>query len=585
MEAGSRARSCDTIKSNPKFFMSTLNPETQDPVDLNAEQEDNSFADILSDFEQSHGGEERSESIQGTIVSVTAETILVDIGRKTEGSLPLAAWREANSEEPVRGQVIPVNIGPRNAEGYYELSTIKISRPRDWSGLEAAFAEKRTVVGTVAEQVKGGFRVDIGVRAFMPASRSGVRDADDMPKLVGQEIQCRITKLDTEKEDVVVDRRVIIEEEQGRKREEAFGRLAEGAVVNGRVRSVMDFGAFLDLGGVDGLLHVMDLSWSRVGKPSDVVKVGDEVEVKILKIDPNTKKVSLGLKQLQEEPWTVAARTFEQGQRISGTVSRLTDFGAFVELMPGVDGLIHLSEMSWDKRVRKPGDVVKVGDRVDVLVLQVNATDRRISLGLKQALGDPWADIPTKYPAGSVVEGAVTNLTNFGAFVDLGDGIEGMIHISDITNEKRLEHPKDMLAKGQTVKATVLEVDREKRRIRLGMKQLEPTHIDHYIAEHKTGETVSGRLVEVQGTAVKVELGEGVVARWVIKASEQKEEAKVAAGADVSTLSAMLSAKWKQGGAGETSGGKDGLKAGQVRSFKIVDIDPAKKLINLELAG
>lgn len=516
------------MKNNPKFFMSTVNPETQAPADNSAEQEDNSFADILSDFEQSHGGEDRSESIQGTIVSVTAENILVDIGRKTEGSLSLTAWREANTEEPVRGQVIPVNIGPRNAEGYYELSTLKVARPKDWSGLEAAFAEKRTVVGTVVEQVKGGFRVDVGVRAFMPASRSGVRDADDMPKLVGEEIQCRITKLDTDKEDVVVDRRVIIEEEQGRKREEAFGKLAEGAIVKGRVRSVMDFGAFLDLGGVDGLLHVMDLSWSRVGKVSDVVKVGDELEVKIIKVDPASKKISLGLKQLQEEPWTVAARTFAQGQRVSGTVSRLTDFGAFVELIPGVDGLIHLSEMSWDKRVRKPGDVVKVGDRVDVLVLQVNAADRRISLGLKQALGDPWADVSSKFPVASIVEGAITNLTNFGAFVDLGEGIEGMIHISDITNEKRLEHPKDMLTKGQTVKATVLEVDREKRRIRLGMKQLEPTNIDHYIAEHQAGETVSGRLVDVQGNAVKVELGEGVIARCQVKAPEKKEESKAA---------------------------------------------------------
>lgn len=578
------------MKNLRSFFMSTLNhPETQAPADDLAEQETNSFADILSDFEQSHGGEERSESIQGTIVSITADAILVDIGRKTEGALTLADWREANSgeenAEPVRGQVIPVNIGPRNAEGYYQLSTIKVARPRDWSGLEAAFAEKHTVVGKVVEQVKGGFRVDIGVRAFMPASRSGVRDADDMPKLVDQEIQCRITKLDPDKEDVVVDRRVIMEEEQGRKREEAFGKLTEGSVIKGRVRSVMDFGAFLDLGGVDGLLHVMDLSWSRVGKVSDVVKVGDELEVKLLKIDPATKKISLGLKQLQEEPWTIAARTFAQGQRVSGTVSRLTDFGAFVELMPGVDGLIHLSEMSWDKRVRKPGDVVKVGDRVDVHVLLVNTADRRISLGLKQALGDPWAEVPTKYPVGTVVEAAVTNLTNFGAFVDLGEGIEGMIHISDITNEKRLEHPKDMLAKGRTVKAAVLEVDRDKRRIRLGMKQLEPTTIDHYIAEHHPGDTISGRLVEVQPTFVKVELGEGVIARCQLKAPEKKDEVAAApSSADVSTLSAMLSAKWKQGGATEASGNKDGLKTGQIHSFKIVSLDPAKRLIDLQLA-
>ncbi len=566
--------------------MSTINPETQALAESDAEQETNSFAELLSNFEQQHSGAERSESITGTIVSVTAETILIDIGRKTEGSLSLAAWREArHDEEPQRGGTIPVSVGPRDSEGYYQLSTMKVVRPKDWSGLEAAFAEKKTIVGTVAEQVKGGFRVDIGVRAFMPASRSGVRDAEEMPKLVGQEIQCRITKLDVSNEDVVVDHRVIIEEEQVRKRHEVFATLKEGAVVTGRVRSVMDFGAFLDLGGVDGLLHIMDMSWSRLGKASDAVKIGDELQVKILKIDPASHKVSLGLKQLQEEPWTVAARTFEQGQRVSGTVSRLTDFGAFVELLPGVDGLIHLSEMSWDKRVRKPGDVVKPGERVDVVVLQVNPTEKRISLGLKQTLGDPWESLPARFPVGSQVEGPITNLANFGAFVDLGDGIEGMIHISDITNEKRLDHPKDLLSKGQTVKAVVLELDKEKRRIRLGMKQLEPTSVDHYIAEHHAGETVSGRLVEVHGTKAKVELGEGVIAQCSITPTASKPATKAAnAASDVSTLGAMLSARWKAG-AGEDAAGNGGPRAGQVCSFRIAHIDPSKRLIQLELAS
>ena len=278
---------------------------------------------------------------------------------------------------------------PRNEEGYYQLSLNKVVHPKDWSGLQAAFGEKKVISGTVAEQVKGGFRVEIGVRAFLPASRSGVRDAEDLPALVGQEIECRITKLDIEKEDVVVDRRSGARRRAvAQEKEEAFGRLREGDLVNGRVRSVMDFGAFVDLGGVDGLLHVMEMSWSRVPKPSDVVKVGDQIEVKILKIDPAAKKISLGLKQLQEDPWTVAGRTFTPGQRVSG-ISRLADFGAFVELIPGVDGLIHLSEMSWDKRTRKPSDVVKAGERVEVMVLQVNPGERRISLGLKQALGDP----------------------------------------------------------------------------------------------------------------------------------------------------------------------------------------------------
>jgi small subunit ribosomal protein S1 len=412
-----------------------------------------------------------------------------------------------------------------------------------------------------------------------------VREADDMPKLVGQEIQCRITKLDTEKEDVVVDRRQVMEEEQNKKREEAFLNLKEGAVVTGRVRSVMDFGAFVELTpGVDGLLHVVDMSYSRVGKAADVVKVGDSLEVKILKLDPGGKKISLGLKQLQDDPWTVAAKTLKTGDRVSGTISRLADFGAFVELFPGVDGLIHISELSWDKKIRKPGDLLKIGDRVDAVVLQVNAADKRIGLGYKQVLGDPWEEIPSKYPVGSTVEGTVGSLTPFGAFIDLGNGLEGMIHISDITNEKRLDHPKDKLAKGQTVRAVVIEVDRDRRRLKLGMRQLEPTTIDHYISEHQAGETVSGRLVEVSGDRLRVELGEGVIGTCKIKKADSgKTKAVVEKAADVGSLSAMLSARWKQGNSDSTE--KELARAGQMRSFKIASLDPAKKLIELELAS
>ncbi len=567
--------------------MSNVNSDSLVPVEEAAQREDTTFADILSTFEQQHADGRHGETVTGTIVSIGADAILVDIGRKVEGSLRLSKWREMETGDPERGASVSVSIGPRNEEGYYELSTIKVERPKDWSGLEAAFAEKRTIAGTVVEQVKGGFRVDIGVRAFMPASRSGVREAEEMQNLVGQEIQCRITKLEVEKEDVVIDRRVVLEEEQAGRRQQAFSELREGAVVRGHVRSVMDFGAFIDVGGVDGLLHIVDMSYSRVGKASDLAKAGDELEVKILKIDPASRKISLGLKQLQEDPWIVAARTFNIGDRVSGTVSRLADFGAFVELLPGVDGLIHLSELSWNKRVRKPGDLLKVGERVEAVILQVNAVDRRISLGYKQALGDPWDTVSQRFPVGSVVEGPITNLTPFGAFIELGDGIEGMVHISDVTNEKRIEHPKDKLAKGQTVRAAVLEVDRERRRLRLGLKQLEPTTVDHYISEHQPGETVSGRLLEVQGNRARVELGEGVVGTCQLKLVEEtaaaSSQAKAGSG-DVSSLSAMLSAKWKQG-SGPAGAAKSAARAGEVRSFRIAHLDPTKKLIELELAS
>jgi small subunit ribosomal protein S1 len=292
----------------------------------------------------------------------------------------------------------------------------------------------------------------------------------------------------------------------------------------------------------------------------------------------------LGLKQLQEDPWSVAARTFKVGDRVSGPVSRLADFGAFVELMPGVEGLIHISELSWDKRVRKPGDLLKAGERVEAVILQVNPVERRIGLGYKQALGDPWETISEKYPIGAVVEGPITNVTQFGAFAALGEGIEGMIHISDITAEKRLDHPREKLAKGQNVKAVVLEIDRERRRLRLGMKQLEPTTVDHYISEHQAGQTVSGRLVEVSGDSAKVELGEGVMAVCQIKKGmETSTQNASAAPADVSSLGAMLSARWKKGG--PAAEGKEAARAGEVRSFRIARLDSAKRLIELELAS
>src|SRR5579883_1287300 len=297
---------------------------------------ESSFGEILSEFEHSH--QHGGEAVEGTVVSVTADAVFVDIGRKMDGVLA------PDPAHPLKaGDKLLVSIRGRDEQGNYVLSTIKAETPRDWSGLEAAFAAKKTIGGTVLEVVKGGLRVDVGVRAFMPASRSGAREQADLEKLVGQQIECRITKLDTEKEDVVVDRRVVLEELEKQAKEEKFASLQDGAIVRGTVRSVMDFGAFLDLGGVDGLLHVSDMSFTRVAKASDVVKPGDELEVKILRIDPATKKISLGLKQLQEDPWSVAARSFQVGDRVSGTVSRLADFGAFVELLPGVDGLIHVS--------------------------------------------------------------------------------------------------------------------------------------------------------------------------------------------------------------------------------------------------
>ena len=398
--------------------------------------------------------------------------------------MPLAAFQSAG-ETVKPGDKLPVSVKGRDPEGYYELSRQKIAQPRDWSSLEQAFADKATIVGTVTGVIKGGFSVDVGVRAFMPASRSGVRDAAEMEKLVGQEIRCRIIKLDATEEDVVVDRRALAEEEERAVKERRYSEIREGETVRGTVRSLTDYGAFVDLGGVDGLLHVGEIAWGRVNKPADVLSLGQQIEARVLKVDPEKRRISLGMKQLQKDPWDSAVEKYKLGERARGTVTRVLEFGAFVELEPGIEGLIHVSEMSWAKKVRIASDVVKPGETVEVVVLGVNQAEHRIALGLKQALGDPWANVAQSFAVGSVIEGPVTSLTKFGAFVQLAEGIEGMIHVSDISAEKRIEYPQDVLKVGQLVKAQVLAVDTAKRLLRLGMKQLVPTSLDEYIAEHK----------------------------------------------------------------------------------------------------
>ncbi|MGE5113845.1 MAG: 30S ribosomal protein S1 [Acidobacteriaceae bacterium] len=547
-----------------------------------------SFKELLAEYEQSHRRkpQEGSPQLEGTVISVSADTVYVDIGRKSEGVLPLSVFESAG-EMVKAGDKLPVSVKGRNEEGYYELSRTKVATPTDWPALEKAFAEKATIVGTVTGVVKGGVSVDIGVRAFMPASRSATRDAAELASLVEQEIRCRIIKLDVSDEDVVVDRRAVIEEEERATRERRFGELREGAVVRGVVRTLMDYGAFVDIGGVDALLHVSDLGWGRVNKPADVLTVGQEVEARILKIatEGDKRRISIGTKQMQPDPWVTVAGTYKTGQRVRGVVTRTMDFGAFVELEPGVEGLIHISEMSWGRKVRKTTDVVKPGETVEAVILGVNLEEKRISLGLKQALGDPWEDAAQKFRVGSVVEGPVTNLTKFGAFVQLREGVEGMIHVSDISAEKRINHPQDVLKLGQTVKAQVLAFDREKRQIKLGIKQLAPTDLDEYLTEHKEGDVVTGRVIEHSGGRVEVELGEGV--RASCKLSEQPAEEQRAASSpaktDLASLSSMLQSKWKSGGSSEPSK-PEPTRAGQIRSFRITRLDRAGKKIELELA-
>ena len=564
-------------------------------VEPEPEEPEESFSEAFAEFNRTGSRRDGGSQIRGTVVAVTADSVLVDIGYKSEGILPLTAFpanRDTGKPAVEVGHTLQVSVKGRDMDGYYELSLFKTAQPKDWTSLEKAFEEKSTIVGTVTAVVKGGLHVDVGIKAFLPASRSGARDAAEMEKLIGEEIRVRITKLDVADEDLVVDRRVVTEEEAAESKGRRFAEVEEGATVNGTVRSLTDYGAFVDLGGVDGLLHISDLSWSRVTNVADVLTVGQQLEVKVLKIDPETRRIALGLKQLQAHPWDAAAERYHLGDRVRGVVTRIADFGAFVEVEPGVDGLVHLSEMSYTKRILKATEVVQLGDVVDAVILALNIPERRISLGLKQTLGDPWVESAARLTPGSILEGPVASITKFGAFVTVAEGVQGLVHISEIVADRRLNHPSDVLRVGQVVKAMVLEVDKEKRQLKLSMKQLIPTGLDEFLAEHKVGDTVTGRVVSVEGETARIELGEGILVPCVLPKAAAVEEAPAAPASgkvDLSAFSSMLKTKWKTGsGPSDSTSNKPKTAgapaAGQVRSFRITQIDAAAKQVNIELA-
>ncbi len=562
--------------SNPDVSEASFTPEE---ISSSESGQNESFDALFTEYERTHARhpEGAGKQIEGTVVAVSLEQVFIDIGFKIEGVLPVV------ETEPLKpGDRVLVSIKGRNEEGYYSLSRFKVAQPKDWTSLGQAFTDKSTIPGRVTGVVKGGLSVDIGVRAFMPASRSGARDAAEMEKLIDQEIFCRIIKLDVADEDVVVDRRAVMGEEARSTRERRYSEVKEGDVVTGTVRSLADYGAFIDLGGVDGLLHVGEISWSRIHNPADVLEVGQQVEAKVLKIDLDKQRISLGMKQLQPHPWDAVPGKYSLGQRVTGVVTRTTNFGAFVELEPGIEGLIHISEMAWGKKVRKAADVVKPGETVEAVILGIAAPERRISLGLKQAFGDPWAEAARNLLPGTQVEGPIVSFTKFGAFLQIAEGVEGMIHISEITAERRLNHPSDALRLGEQVKAQVLSIDAEKRQLRLSIKKLLPTGLDEFLAEHKEGDVVTGRLLDESGEQARVELGEGIVAHCRI-AAPATEESTVPAKADLSSLTSMLQARWK-GASTAAASKREPVKAGQIRSFRIAKLDAGAKKVELELA-
>lgn len=526
--------------------------------------------------------------LQGTIVSVRGDGVFVDVGDKAEAFLAYPSSRGSEKPDWNPGDSIEVVVSGRSAEGYIELQSTAAQRPSEFYQLEGAFESGSVLVGKVLEIVKGGLAVDVGgARGFLPASRSGERDQESLEALVGQEVRFRIAQLDIEDRNVVLDRRSIVDEDRREQRRSVVEGLSVGDVVKGVVRNIRDFGAFVDIGGVDALLHISDISWARVDNVSSELKLGDELDVKVLRIAEEGRRIAVGRKQLEDDPWTAVAEKFAVGDRVKGLVTRLKDFGAFVELAPGAEGLIHVSEMSWARRVQHPSDVLSVGEAVEAVILDLNAGKRRAALGLKQALGDPWEQLEKDHPVGSVVEGTVRKTTNFGAFVEVVEGVEGLLHVSDITSERRLNHPNEIVKTGQAVNVKILEIDRAKRRLKLGMKQLEPTDVDKYVEAVTVGDTVSGRVLSVADGVIQVELDEGVRGTCKLTAPAPAAEAAQAPESDaersdVSSLTARLEAAWK-GDTGGSSEDSNEMQTGELRSFKISNVDAATGAIELEL--
>ncbi|MCL6545476.1 MAG: 30S ribosomal protein S1 [Bryobacteraceae bacterium] len=475
----------------------------------------------VSDYEQliddySHfAPPAEGEVIEGRVLKVTPTEVIVDFGFKSEGLVPIEQVREPDGSVNVKpGDTLDVVVDHRQQEidGYVLLSHERARRIRAWDTLEKAYREHLLVNARVLGRIKGGLAVDVGVRAFMPGSHADVRPVHNLDSLIGHDLPVRIVKLNRRRGNVVVSHRLAVEEEQAARRAAILAALEEGALVTGVVKSLADYGAFVDLGGIDGLLHVSDISYGRVTHPSEVLHVGDEITVKVLKFDREKGRISLGLKQALPDPWEHAAERYPVNHRVIGRVVSITDYGAFVELEPGVEGLIHVSEMTWSRRLKHPSKVVKVGDQVEAVVLGVQPKERRISLGIKQLEPDPWTTVESRYSVGSVVEGRVRKLTDFGAFVEIEEGIDGLVHVSDLSWTKRIKNPSEVLKKGQVVQAVILNIDAAARRLSLGIKQLQPDAWETFFRSHVVGDIVRGKVCRAAAFGVFVELAPGVEA-------------------------------------------------------------------------
>ncbi|HEY1902450.1 MAG TPA: 30S ribosomal protein S1 [Terracidiphilus sp.] len=518
------------------------------------------FSAALAAFEREQAAEAAAveaygdKVVSGTVIKATDKHLVVDVGLKSEGLVPLDQVLDHTGAVKFNaGDVIDVVIEREEPEGGYLVSYEKAQRLRVWDVIEKAANDKTPVIGTVVSRVKGGLTVDIGLKAFLPGSQLEIRPVRNLDGYLGTQIEVRVIKLNKKRGNVVVSRKEILEEEQTAKRSTTLEQLGEGAVLTGTVKNLTDYGAFVDLGGIDGLLHITDMSWGRLTHPRDLVNVGDEIQVKVLKFDKDKQRVSLGFKQLTPDPWLDATERYPVGAHVKGRVLSVTDYGAFVELEQGIEGLVHLSEMTWSKRLKHPSKLVKPADEVETVVLSVNPADRRISLGMKQLLDNPWENLTERYPAGTVVEGRVRNLTDFGAFIEIEDGIDGLVHVSNLSWTKRVKHPSEVVKKGEKVKAVVLGVEPQNRRLSLGIKQLQPDVWESFFATHKVGDVVHGKVLRTAQFGAFVEIAEGV--EGLCHISE----------------------------AGDEGGGPSKLETGLEHDFKIIKINVEEKKVGLSL--
>ena len=518
------------------------------------------FATALETFEQEQAQTEAAlneeQIVSGTVLKVTPQYVVVDIGYKSEGVVPLAEMQDHEGNVTVqRGDEIAVMRQPGHTEeGYIHLSHEKAQRMRAWDEIEKAFNEKSSVKARVIDRIKGGVTVDIlGARAFLPGSQVDLRPVRNLDSLKGHEIEVRIIKLNKKRGNIVASRKQLLEEEQGAKRAKTLEQLHEDGIMTGTVKNLTDYGAFVDLGGIDGLLHITDMSWGRLTHPRDLVQVGDQIQVKVLKFDRDKQRVSLGFKQLTPDPWLDAAERYPIGAHVRGRVISVTDYGAFIELEQGIEGLVHVSEMTWSKRMKHPSKLVNVGEQVEAVVLNVNPQERRISLGLKQLESNPWESLHEKFPVGTVVEGKVRNLTDFGAFIEIEEGIDGLVHVSNLSWTKRVKHPSEVLKKGDKVKAIVLAIEPDQRRLSLGVKQLQPDVWDTFFEQHRVGDVVHGKTLRLASFGAFVEIADGVEGLC------HNSEAVDAHGAPIK------------------------LEPGQEHEFKIIKMNPAEKKVGLSI--